>query len=274
MNERIGVITGMRREGPYLQEVHNFGLCVCQLCCWNADLYDERRADTVRRESEERRVRITSLWSGWPGPAAWNFIDGPVTLGLVPREYRAARMAALRRAGEFAQRVGIPAVVTHLGFLPEDPRDPVFEEVVGLVKELAEFYGQRGIEFWFETGQETPVTLLRLIQNVGAPNLGVNLDTGNLILYGKGNPIDALDVFGRHVRGVHAKDGLYPTDPMKLGHEVKVGTGKVRFPEFVRALEGMGYRGAYIIEREIRGEQQARDIAETVKYLDALLSAR
>jgi sugar phosphate isomerase/epimerase len=133
-------------------------------------------------------------------------------------------------------------------------------------------WSAQGLEFWFETGQETPVTVLRLIEAVGTGNLGINLDPANLILYGKGNPIDALDVFGKHVRNVHAKDGMYPTDPMQLGREVKVGEGRVRFPEFVRRLEEIGFKGEYIIEREISGEQQKKDIAATVKYLEGLLS--
>jgi sugar phosphate isomerase/epimerase len=115
--------------------------------------------------------------------------------------------------------------------------------------------------------------MLRLMQAVGTGNLGVNLDPANLILYGKAAPVDALDVFGAHVRGVHAKDGLYPTDPMKLGKEVKVGEGRVRYPEFVRRLREIGFRGEFIIEREISGDQQVRDIRDTVEYLDGLLAA-
>ena len=114
--------------------------------------------------------------------------------------------------------------------------------------------------------------MLRLIHEVGTSNLGLNLDAANLILYGKANPIDALDVFGSYVRNVHVKDGLYPTDPMRLGAEVKVGEGKVRFPEFLGALNDLGYTGELIIEREISGEQQRRDIRDTVTYLKRLLA--
>lgn len=88
------------------------------------------------------------------------------------------------------------------------------------------------------------------------------------------NTDDALDVFGDYVYSIHAKDGLYPTDPMKLGTEVKVGQGRVRFPEFVRRLNEIGYQGAFIIEREISGPQQTADIAETVEYLDQILTGR
>lgn len=268
---RIGVIAGLKAGGGSLRYVADFGLKTCQLSCWDASLYTRENSSLVRRESRETGVRITSLWGGWPGPMAWNFLDGPATLGLAPRKYRAKRMAALRKAGEFAERAGLPAVVTHLGFIPENPRDAVFGEMVKVVRSLAQSFKARGLGFWFETGQETPVTLLRLIETVGTGNLGINLDPANLIMYGKANPIDALDVFGRYVRSVHAKDGLYPTDPLKLGGEVKVGRGKVRFPGFVRKLEGLGYRGAYIIEREIEGPKQSADIRSTVNYLSSLI---
>jgi sugar phosphate isomerase/epimerase len=267
----IGVLCSLKENGRSLQPVADFGLPVCQVVCWKADLFTDAAADALRRESEERKVRITSLWAGWPGPKVWNLVDGPETLGLVPRAFREMRMAALRKAGEFAQRAGLAAVVTHLGFIPENPKEPLFQEVVDAVRAIAEFLAERNVQFWFETGQETPVTMLRLIEAVNTGNLGVNLDTGNLILYGRGHPVDALDVFGQYVRSIHAKDAFFPTRPMELGREVKVGAGRVRFPELVRRLREIHFDGAFIIEREISGEQQRKDIAETVQYLGALL---
>jgi len=271
MRNEIGVMAGLSADGSSLKYVSEFGLKACQLCCWQEALFTKERAKQVRQESKETGVGITSLWAGWPGPAVWDFVEGPATLGLVPREYRAARTAALKRAGEFAKDAGLPAIVTHLGFIPENPKDPVFDETVAVVRDIALFLKGLKVDFWFETGQETPTAMLRLIKAVDTGNLGINLDPANLILYGKASPVDSLDVFGSYVRGIHAKDGLYPTDPMKLGHEVKVGEGRVRFPEFVRRLGGIGYAGAYIIEREITGEQQSKDIAATVKYLESLL---
>lgn len=272
MSDRVGVIAGLNPAGPSLKYVADFGLKVCQINHWNPDTYSEKLASDLKKESEASGVRIASLWAGWPGPAVWDFVEGPETLGLVPKKYRAMRMDALKRAADFAKRAGLPAIVTHMGYIPENARDPVFLEMVEVVREIGNHAKERGVEFWFETGQETPVTLLRLIEQAGTGNLGINLDPANLILYGKANPIDALDVFGRHVKSIHAKDGMYPTDPMKLGHEVKVGQGKVRFPEFVSRLEEIGYRGPYIIEREISGPQQQTDIADTVKYLSGLLA--
>jgi len=154
-----------------------------------------------------------------------------------------------------------------------NPNDPVYGEVVAAVKEIAVHCKQRGRMLWFETGQETPITLVRLMHDVGTGNLGINLDVANLILYDTGNPVDALDVFGAHVRGVHAKDGLFPTDPKHLGKEVPIGQGKVDFPTVIRRLKELGYRGAITIEREIEGPQQARDILASKKYLEKLIAA-
>ena len=129
-----------------------------------------------------------------------------------------------------------------------------------------------GQYFLFETGQETPVTLRRIIEDIGTGNLGINLDPANLILYGKANPVDALDVFGEYVRGVHGKDGLYPTNGKDLGAETKVGEGKVNYPVFIKRLKEVGYNGAITIEREISGEQQDKDIMETKAYLEQLIN--
>lgn len=270
-DNRIGVIVGLQPEGSNLEYVADFGLNICQLCCWDQKRLTRERAEFVRRESEDMGILLTSLWAGWSGPQVWDFLDGPQTLGLVPRDYREERVAALKQAGRFARGAGIPAIVTHLGFIPENARDPLFAEVVAAVRDIAIFLKDLDLEFWFETGQETPVTMLRLIEAVDTGNLGINLDPANLILYGKANPIDALDVFGEYVRSIHAKDGLYPTDPMRLGKEVKVGEGRVRFPELVERLKEIGYDGAFIIEREISGEKQWADIADTVKYLGSLI---
>jgi sugar phosphate isomerase/epimerase len=124
-----------------------------------------------------------------------------------------------------------------------------------------------------ETGQETPVTMLRAILDTGLDNIGANLDTANLILYDKGEPVGALDVIGKYVRGLHAKDGLYPTDPKNLGQEVAIGKGKVDFPEVVRKLHKLDYSGPITIEREISGARQEADIRASVQYLQRLIDS-
>ena len=268
----IGVINGLENQGDCFGHVSRFGLHVCQLVCWDVALATHQIADTVVRESRKAGVRVCAMWAGVPGPAVWNFTEGPVTLGLVPPEFRAERIEALMRWADFAARIGAPAIITHCGFIPENPTDPNYPGVVAAIRQVAEYCKARGLEFWFETGQETPVTLLRTIERVGTGNLGINLDPANLILYGKANPIDALEILGPYLRNIHVKDGLYPTTGDHLGAEVKVGDGKVRFPEFIRRLKAMGFAGELIIEREISGDQQIADIRETVANLSRWLA--
>jgi L-ribulose-5-phosphate 3-epimerase len=271
MSNRIGIIIGLGQTSDLFEPARSFGVKRVELNCWNADLYSPELADAVKQQATRSGIQITALWAGYPGPSVWDFVDGPTTLGLVPAEYRRARISALKKGADFAHQLGLPAIITHLGFIPENASDPAFREVVAAVKEVAVHLAGYGMEFWFETGQETPVTMLRLIREIGTGNLGVNLDPANLILYGKANPVDALDVFGAYVRSVHAKDGLYPTDPYHLGHEVKIGLGKVNFPALLGRLAEIGYSGPFIIEREISGDQQIRDIKESLVYLSNLL---
>ena len=184
------------------------------------------------------------------------------------------RIDALKRMADFACWINVPAIITHCGFIPENMTDPAYPDVVAAIAEVAEYCLGLGLGFWFETGQETPVVLLRTIERIGTPNLGINLDTANFILYGKANPVDALDVIGRYVRNIHVKDGFYPTDGNELGKEVPVGEGKVNFPVFLKRLRETGYTGELIIEREISGDQQFRDIRRAREKLEAWLSGR
>jgi sugar phosphate isomerase/epimerase len=126
--------------------------------------------------------------------------------------------------------------------------------------------------FLFETGQETPTTLLRAIEDLGGENVGINFDTGNIILYGKGNPVDALDVFGQYVRDFHCKDGFYPTDGRRLGAERALGEGKVDWPKHIKKLKELNYDGPMTIEREISGEKQTEDILKAKQLLEGLLA--
>ena len=206
-----------------------------------------------------------------PGPLKWNFTEGPSTIGVVPRATRAARVDALKQTSDFAKLLGIPCVQTHCGFIPENPGDPLYEEAVLAIRELAQYCAGNGQSFLMETGQETPTTLLRAIKDVDKPNLGVGLDTANLILYGKANPVDAVDIIGPYVRSVHAKDGRWPTDPSKLGEEVVIGKGLIDFEKVFAKLHKLGYAGAITIERETSGPQQIEDVRQEKIYLERIL---
>jgi len=266
---RLGVIVSIKEDPESaLARVHKLGLPTCQVY---TDTFDSDLAARLAEAMERYGIEATTLVSLGPGPQVWNFDQGPLTIGLFPRTWRRQRIDSLKRASDFARRVGIPAVHTHCGFLPEDPNNPLYRETVEAIREVASHCQGNGQSFLYESGQETPVTLLRAILDVGLKNQGVNLDTANLILYDKGNPVDALDVVGTYVRGLHAKDGLYPTDPKNLGQQVPVGQGKVDFPRIIQRLKELHYQGAITIEREISGPRQEADIRQAMKYLENLI---
>lgn len=207
-----------------------------------------------------------------PEPLEWNFLKGPSTIGLVPRATRAARIDALKQVSDFAKLVGIGQVQSHCGFIPEDPVDPLYPETVEAIRAVASHCQNNGQSFLMETGQETPTTMSRAIRDVNLPNLGVGLDTANLILYGKANPVDAVDILGKHIRSVHAKDGKWPTDPSNLGEEVLIGQGIVDFRQVLTKLHKLGYTGAITIERETSGPQQIADVKNEKLYLERILA--
>ena len=255
-----------------IEKVAALGFHYCQLSCWKHSFFNDETAEGLKAALKRNDVRISTLWCGWDGPAGiWNFYDGPLTLGLVPVESRYERMNQLMRGSDFAKKLGVVNVATHVGFLPEFPNTQEYRSLICTLRVVAEHCKANGQYFMFETGQETPVTLRRTIEDVGTGNLGVNLDPANLILYGKANPVDALDVLGPFVRDVHGKDGCYPTDGKNLGQEKPLGEGKVGFPRLIARLKEFGYDGTITIEREIDGEEQIRDIKKAKVYLESLI---
>ena len=248
------------------------GFDSCQIISWIPAIWTDENAKKLSALIEKYGITVSAFWAGWEGPKEWNFTAGPLTLGLVPPEYRYVRMQNLCDGADFAKKLGVTDIVTHMGFIPENPSDPNWPGLCAAIRHVAKHLKAQDQYLLFETGQETPVTMLRCFEAVGTDNLGVNLDTANLILYGKANPVDALDVFGTYVRNIHAKDGIYPVCGTQLGKETKLGQGKVNFRAFFRKLRELGYDGHITIEREIRGEQQLKDILESRDYLQAIIN--
>jgi L-ribulose-5-phosphate 3-epimerase len=251
-----------------IRKVQSFGFPTCQV---GVGAFDPEMPKRLRAALDRYQIEATSLVAGGPGPEIYDFYKGPLTIGLVPKEYRAARIAQIKKTSDFAKECGVPAIQTHCGFIPENPNDPVYQEAVEAIRTVAAYCKQNGQNFRCETGQETPITLFRAIKDTGMDNIGVNFDAANLILYGKANPVDALEILGPLVQGVHAKDGLYPTSTHELGREVPIGQGKVNFPAFIRRLKEVGYHGPLTIEREISGAKQAEDIRASKAYLEKLV---
>ena len=266
---RLGVFISMENEPEaVMARVQEAGFPTCQV---SAEDFAPELARRLKEAAQVKGIEITALSSLGPGRHIWDFYEGPLTIGLVPAATRRQRIDHMKKASDFAKLCGVPALHSHAGFIPENPNDPVVKETVEALREVVQHCKANGQSFLYETGQESPITLLRTIREVGLDNQFVNLDTANLILYGKGNPNDALDVVGKLVRGVHAKDGLFPTDPRSLGKEVPIGEGKVNFPRLIQRLKQLGYTGALTIEREISGPKQAEDIRKSRLLLEKLI---
>jgi sugar phosphate isomerase/epimerase len=267
------MIVPSRGPEETIKRVHDLGLSTCFLSLDDyIGKFTPALATQFRGLLDRYGVKATAVEVVGPGKRVWDFMQGPSTIGLVPRATRAARMDALRQVSDFAKLLGVGKVQTHCGFIPENPADPLYPETVVAIREVARHCAGNGQEFLMETGQETPTTMSRMIRDVAQPNLGVGLDTANLILYGKANPVDAVDILGPHVRSVHAKDGRWPTDPSKLGEEVLIGTGLVDFHKVFTKLHHLGYSGAITIERETSGPQQIADVRQEKAYLEKILA--
>jgi L-ribulose-5-phosphate 3-epimerase len=266
---RLGIILGVPKQpDAAIKRVHGLGFPTCQVHVQDTGA---DAAANLRAALDRYGVEATSAVSTGPGKEIYDFYQGPLTIGLVPREFRAQRIAHMKEVSDFAAKAGVPAVQGHCGFIPENPNDPLYQEAVEAIRTVASYCRQNGQKFRCETGQETPIALLRAIRDIGLDNVGVNFDAANLILYGKANPVDAVEVLGPYIQGVHAKDGLYPTDPKQLGKEVPIGEGKVNFPAFIARLKQIGYRNPLTIEREISGEKQTADILAAKAYLEKLI---
>ncbi len=252
--------------------VHELGLPTCFL---SLDGYLGKYSPALAKQFadllDKNQVTATTAEVVYPQPLKWNFVEGPSTIGVVPPAYRRARVDALKQTSDFAKLLDIRQIQTHCGFIPENPKDPLYEGTVLAIRDLSDHCAGNGQAFLMETGQETPTTVARMLKDVSRPNLGVGLDTANLILYGKANPVDAVKILGPHIKAMHAKDGKWPTDPDKLGQEVLIGKGDVDFLKVFQGLRAAGYTGAVTIERETSGPQQIADVREEKVYLERMI---
>ena len=191
------------------------------------------------------------------------------TGGYVPDDRWELRKRMSDQAAALGAELGLKKITTHVGFVPRKG-EAGYERMVGRVREVAGAFGGRGIELGMETGQEPAGELLEFLDDLGAANVFVNFDPANMILYGAGDPIEAIRTLGRHVRHVHVKDGTASTRPgEQWGEEVPFGTGQVGPQRFLAALHGIGYRGPLVIEREA-GNQRMADVRAAIEALKAV----
>ena len=218
-------------------------------------------------------MEIRTLFGVYRGESYADIETVRRTVGFVPADTRKLREDRTLKLVNLAAALKIPGVATHIGFLPEDTLDPDYIAITMIVRRIADAAARHGITFALETGQETADALLDFLFEVNRDNVGVNFDPANMVLYGTGDPVEALETVGQHVLSVHCKDGLFPSasKPGELGVEKPLGKGIVDFRAFLIMLRKIGYEAPLFIEREAEDHAvRLRDLASGKAFLERL----
>jgi sugar phosphate isomerase/epimerase len=230
-------------------------------------------AEEWRSALHREQFTLVTVFAAYHGESYANIPTVRRTVGFVPRETRQEREQRTSEVSDFAARLGVPGIACHIGYVPEDPSDADNVAVRDMVRRVCEHAARHHQTFALETGQERAEVLLRFLKDVDRPNLKINFDPANMILYGTGDPIAALRTLAPHVISVHCKDGDWPSKavPGALGVERPLGEGSVGIARFVRTLREIGFRGPLNVERESENqEERLREIREAVKLLQLL----
>ena len=269
----IGVMFWAREDARQtLEHVKKFGVRAGQLG-FPGELSLDGAAERWDQALTAEHFTATTAVCSYVGE---DYADIPTvsrTVGLVPAGTRSARVARTKAVSDVARKLGIDSVACHIGFVPEDHTQSLYAEIRDVARDICDYCGRNGQSFTLETGQEPAKVLLRFIEDVDRPNLRINFDPANMILYGTGDPIEALDVLGKLVISVHCKDGDWPDRgrPEALGVERPLGDGKVDIPRFVSKLKEIGYRGILSVEREEPDlNKRAADIRKAIRLLKSL----
>lgn len=256
-----------------IRHAKSLGFDFGQLVIWDMDFYTDDNLSALKKLLREINFTVTDLWCGWSGPVVWKYPDKYTTLGLVPKEYRAKRLEELKRGGRFAHELGVKNIISHTGYIPDDPTAEAHIGVVEALKELCSELKERGQTFSFETGEELPLTLSIMMGEIGLENVGVNFDPANFISGGRStNPCDAMELLGSRVTGFHAKDAIPPKFGDFGGKQVPIGEGKVDFEHLFRQLKELGYQGDIVIEHEMHSRpDRDGDILKSKQYLEELI---
>ncbi|MCC6680256.1 MAG: sugar phosphate isomerase/epimerase [Phycisphaeraceae bacterium] len=227
----------------------------------------------VRPLLEQAGVKLASGMYGTVGENYSTLETIRLTGGIVPDATWPANWDIVQRVAPLAETLGMKMVSSHAGFLPEDQSHPTFKTIIDRLRRIADLFADHGLTLLLESGQETATTLIRFLDHLDRDNVKANFDPANMILYGKGDPIEALRLLLPRIGQVHVKDAIKTKTPGTWGKEVAAGDGEVDWPAFVSTLEGGGYKGCYVIEREAGGER-AKDVLHAAELISGLLAGR
>jgi sugar phosphate isomerase/epimerase len=248
------------------------GIDVVQIACGDPHHASWDEGDNLPEAARAAGFRMTGAMLGFPGEDYTTPQTIQKTGGFGDPALRLERMKRYEWALERTRALGLTDLMFHAGFIPEpgDPDRKALLDTLGKVSELAK---AKGVTVAFETGQETADLLRRTLDELKCPNLKVNFDPANMLLYDKGDPIRAVEILGPDIRSVHVKDANRTTVPGDWGEEVPLGQGQANIRQFVKTLKKVGYRGPLCIEREVgTQEQRLADVAHGIRYLRECLA--
>jgi sugar phosphate isomerase/epimerase len=251
----------------------NLGVDVVQIACGDPHHAAWDEGEGMPEAARRAGFRMTGAMLGFPGEDYTTPDTIRKTGGFGDPATRPERLQRLEWALARTRALGLTDLMLHAGFLPEppDPDRKPFLDTLGKVSAAA---AAKGVTVAFETGQETADLLRRTLDDLKCPNLKVNFDPANMLLYDKGDPIRAVEILGPDIRSVHVKDAHRPKVAGQWGEEVPLGQGSVDIRKFVQTLQKVGYRGPLCIEREV-GDQNGRlaDIAHGIRHLRECLTS-
>mgnify|MGYP000972768285 CR=1 FL=1 len=259
--------------GVHLDVAHELGVPTVHLHAPAKATRTPENAEKFLARLKDLGITISVVFGGFEGESYADIPTVKKTIGLVPPETRAERTQEMKEIADFAKLLGVDTVALHIGFVPHDPNDPLRDGVIQVTREICDHCARNGQRLHLETGQETADTLLAFLSDVERDNLFVNFDPANMILYGCGEPIEALRKVGKHVRSVHCKDATWSDQPGETwGAEAPLGEGAVGFDNFLATLKEIGYDGPLTIEREIPQDpaRQKEEIDRGIRLLNEL----
>ena len=265
-----GDLGSVASASEIVANVRSLGVCCGQLGVHGDAALNAASAERWKTELERHGVTVVTVFAAYRGESYASIPTCARTVGFVPSDTRSERETRTYLVSDFASALGVPGIAAHIGCLPSDPAHPDYVAVLELVRRLCDHCSRNGQTFALETGQESASELLGFLRAVGRPNVGVNFDPANMILYGSGEPLEALEELKEHLLTVHCKDGTWPSADGEWGAETPLGEGDVGMDRYVAALRGVGYAGPLTIEREIVGEEQRADIRRAVALLNRL----
>jgi L-ribulose-5-phosphate 3-epimerase len=269
---QIGVCTWSLKIpdlGETLSTIRNrLGLRLIQIGFWDEGFRDTDRVIGLIKDND---LEVSATCIGFEGEDYSTIQSIAETGGFKPDEYWDARFARTVAFADFTKALGVKLLATHIGFVPHDKTDPQHGVMVDRLKRVCDELGQRGLTLVMETGQERAEDLLDFIAAVGRDNIGVNFDPANMVLYGVGEPVEAVTLLKDRIIHVHMKDANWSRQPAQTwGEEVVLGSGEADIPRVVSKLRAGGYRGPLVIEREA-GDNRLGDIQEAIDFLEAML---